>query len=61
MHTHMQLEGKPMIEKTLGSAVDDGTIANETLAYFVGRTAEFLQVQRVPHCCVFFVSVCLYQ
>mmetsp|Transcript_47637 Transcript_47637/g.115996 ORF Transcript_47637/g.115996 Transcript_47637/m.115996 type:complete len:768 (+) Transcript_47637:60-2363(+) len=38
----IQLEGKAAIEKTLGAAVDDGTIANETLAYFVGRTAQFL-------------------
>jgi glycyl-tRNA synthetase len=31
-----------MIKKTLGAAVKEGTIANETLAYFIGRTALFL-------------------
>lgn len=31
-----------MIKKTLGDAVNEGTIANETLAYFIGRTALFL-------------------
>lgn len=38
----VQLAGKPMITKNLGQSVDDGTIANETLGYFIGRTFEFL-------------------
>jgi len=38
----IQLAGKPMITKNLGQCVDDGTIANETLGYFIGRTFEFL-------------------
>eukprot|EP00285_Hemiselmis_virescens_P020032 CAMPEP_0173388684 /NCGR_PEP_ID=MMETSP1356-20130122/10933_1 /TAXON_ID=77927 ORGANISM="Hemiselmis virescens, Strain PCC157" /NCGR_SAMPLE_ID=MMETSP1356 /ASSEMBLY_ACC=CAM_ASM_000847 /LENGTH=686 /DNA_ID=CAMNT_0014345649 /DNA_START=34 /DNA_END=2091 /DNA_ORIENTATION=- len=39
----VQLEGKPVFHKTLGKAVDDGTIANETLGYFIGRVFLFLQ------------------
>ena len=38
----VQLAGQEMIKKTLGDAVKEGTIANETLAYFIGRTALFL-------------------
>jgi len=38
----IQLAGQEMIKKTLGDAVKEGTIANETLAYFIGRTALFL-------------------
>jgi glycyl-tRNA synthetase len=38
----IQLAGQDMIKKTLGAAVKEGTIANETLAYFIGRTALFL-------------------
>ena len=38
----VQLAGQEMIKKTLGDAVKEGTIANETLAYFMGRTALFL-------------------
>eukprot|EP00960_Hanusia_phi_P050081 759980-Hanusia_phi.AAC.7 len=40
----LQLEGKPMNKRKLGEAVDDKTIANETLGYFIGRTALFLMV-----------------
>ena len=38
----IQLAGQEMVKKTLGDAVKEGTIANETLAYFIGRTAMFL-------------------
>jgi len=38
----VQLAGQEMVQKTLGDAVKEGTIANETLAYFIGRTAMFL-------------------
>ena len=38
----VQLAGQDMVRKTLGDAVKEGTIANETLAYFIGRTALFL-------------------
>jgi glycyl-tRNA synthetase len=38
----VQLAGQEMIKKTLGDAVKEGTIANQTLAYFIGRTALFL-------------------
>jgi glycyl-tRNA synthetase len=38
----IQLAGQDMIKKTLGDAVKEGTIANQTLAYFIGRTAMFL-------------------
>lgn len=37
-----QLDGKGPEVKTLGEAVEDGTIANETLAYFMGRIYLFL-------------------
>ncbi|XP_052247605.1 glycine--tRNA ligase-like isoform X7 [Dreissena polymorpha] len=38
----LQMDGKGPQEKTLGQAVADGTIANESLAYFLGRIYLFL-------------------
>jgi len=37
-----QLAGEPTIKKTLGAAVSEGMIANETLGYFIARTYLFL-------------------
>eukprot|EP00288_Rhodomonas_lens_P001897 CAMPEP_0177716196 /NCGR_PEP_ID=MMETSP0484_2-20121128/14389_1 /TAXON_ID=354590 /ORGANISM="Rhodomonas lens, Strain RHODO" /LENGTH=759 /DNA_ID=CAMNT_0019228227 /DNA_START=44 /DNA_END=2323 /DNA_ORIENTATION=+ len=38
----IQLAGQNMVTMTVGKAVADGIIANETLGYFVARTAQFL-------------------
>jgi hypothetical protein len=37
-----QLAAEPPVRMTLGEAVKKGIIANETLGYFVGRTAQFM-------------------
>lgn len=37
-----QMEGKPSQQMTIGEAVSTGTIANETLGYFIGRMHLFL-------------------
>lgn len=38
-----QLNGTPPVKRTLGEAVADGMIANETLGYFLGRIFLFMQ------------------
>ena len=38
----LQLEGKPSVLMTLGECVEKKMVANETLGYFIGRTAQFL-------------------
>ena len=40
-----QMSGRPIREVSLGDAVRAGTIANETLGYYIGRT--FLYLDRV--------------
>lgn len=45
----LQLDGKPPVLMTLGEAVDKKMIANETLGYFIGRTAQFLMIAGVKH------------
>lgn len=37
-----QIEGRPTKTRRLGDAVADGTIASETLGYFIGRIMQFL-------------------
>ena len=37
-----QINGKTAEFKTIGEAVDDGIIANETLAYFLARTQMYM-------------------
>ena len=37
-----QMEGKSVYKTTIGKAVADGTIANETLGYFIARIQKFL-------------------
>ena len=37
-----QLAAEPTVQMTLGDAVRGGTIANETLGYFIARTYLFL-------------------
>ena len=39
---HCQMEGKSVYKTTIGRAVQDGTIANETLGYFIARIQKFL-------------------
>ena len=39
---HCQMEGKSVYKTTIGKAVQDGTIANETLGYFIARIQKFL-------------------
>eukprot|EP00039_Didymoeca_costata_P022101 m.3709 g.3709 ORF g.3709 m.3709 type:complete len:672 (+) comp2815_c0_seq1:217-2232(+) len=38
-----QLSGKPPVKKTIGEAVKEGMIDNETLGYFIGRIYLFLE------------------
>ncbi len=43
LHPHKeQLAAEPDVKMTLGAAVSGGTIANETLAYFIARVYQFL-------------------
>ena len=37
-----QMEGKSVYNTTIGKAVTEGTIANETLGYFMARIQNFL-------------------
>lgn len=37
-----QMDGKPVYQTTIGEAVDGGTIANQTLGYFMARIQQFL-------------------
>ncbi len=37
-----QMEGKSVFKTTVGKAVADGTIANQTLGYFMARIQKFL-------------------
>lgn len=37
-----QVKGRPITKRSLGGAVADGTINNETLGYFVGRIYQVL-------------------
>ena len=37
-----QMEGKSVYKTTVGKAVTEGTIANETLGYFMARIQSFL-------------------
>ena len=39
---HCQMEGKSVYKTTIGKAVQDGTIVNETLGYFIARIQKFL-------------------
>ena len=47
--TESQLGNGKMVNPTLGEAVASGMIANQTLAYFMGRTYLFLQKVGIKH------------